>query len=1094
MLIVHRAETADALVGALAEAMAVAPEDPLATEVIVVPTRGIERWVSQSLATIPVGGRPAPGITANVDFRSPRRFFAQVLETVVGSDDHPWRRTKVTWSVLSVLDDFIDDPDFASIRAFVADPDAHIANRLVAADKIAGLFTRYIRESPAMIRSWARGEDTGPAELPLPEDHVWQSHLWRAVRADLGAASLAERIDEITSELANSPDRLSLPDRVFLYGFTAVPEGELRLLSAVAASRDVHLFVLHPSDTAWERLSGTDDEPRNPLLRSWGRDSDRLRGLLATMPVDLDRHYPTPPATGDTLLARLQARVRNDVADQDETPFVAGDVSVQVHACHGLSRQVDVARDAILHALAADPTLEPRDVVIMCPDVETFAPLIEAAFHPDIQDGIGIPDIRIRIADRAPAAANPLADLALRLVSLARTRMTASAVIEMFELEPVRRRFRLDDDAVASLVGLIDDARVSWGFDAEHRSDLGLADRPERTWHEALDRLAAGAFLSDRTVGTVGGVLPTSGLEGGDLEKVSLLFEILYRLDATCRAMATPGSPAVWQERVLGAVDALGLSDWDGSWQRPALAADLEDLFGAHAAATDMQLSVDEVEFLLEDLRRTRPSTANHRTGDLTVCTLVPMRSVPHRVVCLLGMDDGRFPRNPLFDGDDLLAGIDLAGARDTASEDRQLLLDALLAAAERLIVTFTGRDERTNAPVPPAVPIAELLEEINAAAPELEGVPASRAVTTRHPLQPFDPANFIAGGLAPAVWGFDRHMAAGAEALSAPHLAPVAESFGPPPPRPEVVELADLRTFLAHPVKFFVDKRLGFTMRDRSDPRDDRLPVELDGLGRWGVGDRLLSDAVAGIDPSATLAALGGSGLLPVGSLADAVVDGVAGEVDELLDLASEHGLGADAGKAVTIDLVLPDGIRLSGLVPRVTTLGLEQVQFSNCKPKHILAMYVDLLAVTAAEPERNAKAVLLTRGPTLVEMEAPADLEERRQWALERLGVLVDLLCRGLSEPIPLFCNTSHAFASGLRPWDVEKAWSDDYNFDKEYDDSHHVLAFGGALSYLEVAAFTVPDDEKAEGWPRGGNRFEVLARRLWSPIFAAYRRDEE
>ncbi len=1090
MLTVHRSETARGLVGGLAEVLADHPSDPLTGELIVVPTRGIERWLTQELSLISVGGRPAPGITANIDFRFPGSFFSYLATTVDDSDIDRWARRSLMWDVLAVLDDHLDGPLFLPVRAFVSS-ESPPANRMVAAERIAGLFARYDHEYPAMLRAWSAGADTGPAGDELSEVHRWQPILWRAVRASIGVPCLGERIDDIAKALANDPGILDLPDRVSLYGFTAVSEGDLKLLIALAQSRDTHLFVLHPSDRAW--VSPAPDGPRNGLLRSWGRNAEHLRSQLETLEVDRFIDHAVPPADESTLLGRLQARIRADSDQSTAGSLDAFDRSVQIHSCHGPSRQVEVVRDAILHALAEDPTLEPRDVLIMCPDVEAFAPLIEAAFHADLADGVGIPHIRVRIADRAPAAVNPLADLVARVVALGRSRAAASELIEFLDLAPVRARFWLDDDRVSSLVALTSGLSVRWGFDGSHRSIHGLDGRPEFTWASGLDRLAAGAFLSDRSVGTVKGVAPLGGVETGELDAASTLFEMINRFQYVCAGMREPANPTTWRERLLEAADLLGATDWDGAWQRPALIRDLERLLPE--APADQVLSIDEVEVVLEDLRRTRATTTNHRTGDLTVCTLMPMRSVPHRVVCLVGMDDGRFPRNPLVDGDDLLGRLEAPGLRDAARQDRQLLLDALMAAEERLIVTFSGRDERTNAPLPPAVPIAELLEEIDdIASPDSEGVRASNRVTLAHPLQPFNPINFMAGAITDGIWGFDRHMAAGARALTTAATELPGEEYAEWEP-PDVIDLADLRAFLEHPVRSFVVTRMAVRYYDPDGLRDDRIPLELDALQKWGVGDALLKAELAGADREAVFESLAAEGRVPVGALAAGLFEEVCADVDAIVDAARSEGVGTELGDAVHVDLILPSGKNLVGTVPAVTSLGIERVTFSKARPKQKLAVWVDLLAASATLAERSLEGVLVGKGDKggadVTRWSAPA-APDSADWAIQRLDELVDLYLRGMADPLPLFCETSYEFAASSNEDKIRDAWLT-WGGWGEATDRHHRAIFGDGREYEDLLVFDVPADEQGGDWPAGDNRFEVLARRLWFPIFEATMTDE-
>jgi exodeoxyribonuclease V gamma subunit len=274
----------------------------------------------------------------------------------------------------------------------------------------------------------------------------------------------------------------------------------------------VHLLLLHPSPALWARVAAVTGDgpavvrragdptaslPENRLLASWGQDARELQLVLARGGEAEDHHHPTPVPEG-TLLARLQADVRADrrrpgpppAGAQDlRPPLDPGDRSVQVHACHGRARQVEVLRDTILHLLAEDPALEPRDVIVMCPDIETFAPLIQATFGAgeaaDEDDELEAlppevrpPDLRVRLADRALRQTNPVLGVVAQLLDLADGRLTASQVLDLADREPVRRRFRLDDDDLVRIERWVAASGVRWGLDAQHRAPFQLSAVP----------------------------------------------------------------------------------------------------------------------------------------------------------------------------------------------------------------------------------------------------------------------------------------------------------------------------------------------------------------------------------------------------------------------------------------------------------------------------------------------------------------------------------------------------------------------------------------------------------------------------------------
>jgi exodeoxyribonuclease V gamma subunit len=462
-------------------------------------------------------------------------------------------------------------------------------------------------------------------------------------------------------------------------------------------------------------------------------------------------------------------------------------------------------------------------------------------------------------------------------------------------------------------------------------------------------------------------------------------------------------------------------------------------------------------------------------------------------VVAVLGLDDGAFPRTTAPDGDDVLARAPAVGDQDGRSEDRQLLLDALGAATDAFLVTYSGRDERTNEVRPPAVPLGELLDAIDATVRLSDGGAARDAVVIHHPLQPFDARNFTAGALVPGrPWGFDRVALDGARAAAGRRTPAPPLLAGPlPPVRAEVVELDDLVRFVQHPVRAFLRQRLGLAGRADDDEPADGLPVELDALARWGVGQRVLEALRAGADPATCRAAELARGLVPPGALGIRVVDGVlptAAAIAAVATAAVDQGFDASS---IQVDVTVA-GTALVGTVPDVVGDVVRSVTFSRVAPRHRLASWVRLLAATASHPGRPLRAVTVGRGPrgTVAEVTVPAPGADRAVTVLE---ALVDLHRRGLCEPLPLFGETSAAWAAARcrdRPAGAaaRRQWESTWDWEREDRDPEHVLVHGGPLPWAAVLALPVAPGESGPGWAADeATRFGRLARRLWDDLLA-------
>ncbi len=828
--------------------------------------------------------------------------------------------------------------------------------------------------------------------------------------------------------------------------------------------------------------------PVNRLLASWGRDARELQLVVAAVGANVDHHHELGGTDEHTLLARIQADVREDrqppgpplPGERDPRPALAPeDRSVQVHACHGRARQVEVLRDAVLHLLADDPTLEPRDVIVMCPDIETFAPLIQATFGGEEQT----PDLRVRLADRSLRQTNPVLGVVSELMALADQRATASQLLDLAAREPVRRRFAFDDDDLSRMQDWVADSGIRWGFDAAHREPFKLGTISANTWRKGLDRILVGVAMTEEDRRRFGDVLPLDDVESGAIELAGRLAEYVDRVQTAVDELKSAKPISAWAGAIASAADALTATSERDAWQLRELQRILDDVVAESGeemvTRAGAELELADVRALLADRLRGRPTRANFRTGHLTVCTLVPMRSVPHRVVCILGLDDGEFPRRARRDGDDLMLQDPHVGDRDPRTEDRQMLLDALMAATERLIITFTGNDERTNLRRAPAVPVGELLDIVDRTVSSERG-PARDQVLIRHPLQPFDPRNFTPGKLVPTgPWGFDPQALAGARALKGPRAEPGPFLPAPLPPLSDrIVELDRLVRFVERPVRALLRDRIGINLSESFEEIEDAMPVELDRLEEWAVGQRMLEGMLAGASAHDCMRAEIARGLLPPQELARRPLAQIRDVVEQL---AAEAGAISDGTPdSLDVNLELPDGRTLAGTVTGVSGGTVRTVSYSRVRPRERLRAWVRLLALIASRPERPFDAVVIGRSrPDTWNAEVTVaripplgeDADSRRRAALEQLAVVLELYDRGMREPLPLACETSAAYAQHGE-LAAGKAWTSSFDYDKEDRQPEHLLVYGGQIGFEELLAQPL---------------FRDYAHRLWDGLLA-------
>jgi exodeoxyribonuclease V gamma subunit len=1061
----HHARTADQLVETLVSLWSEPREDPFDFDLAVVPGPGFQRWLSQQLAT--VGGQP--GICAGVDFTS-----LPALERRLAGPDDPWRPERLAWLVQRVATG-AEDPALAVLQAHLA------ASRegFTAGHRIARQFASYARYRPSMLAAWAEGADTGLDGAPLGAN-TWQPHLWRLLAAELGDDPLARR-SALLERLGAAPVP-ALARRVAVLAPRHLDPSTLALLEAIDHHHRVDVVPLTPSPVRLGASAGADLRraevtrlPGHPLNESLAVVADEVARLLPPA-------APSPdPLAPNTLLGWLQDDVR---ADRQPTrrPLGVDDRSVRVHLSHGRDRQVEVLREVLTGLLAADPALEPRDVVVLTPDVDAFDPLVGAAFTPPAGAAVHPAQrFRVQVADRSVAQVNPMVTLLLDLLRLPDGRIEASTLLELCARPGIAQRFGFVAESRERLVDLVDRSGIRWGLSQAQREGYGLKAFPQNTWFAGLQRMLLGVTLAETDLISAGTVLPLDDVESSDVELVGGLTELVGRLARLVAELGRPATLADWAERCRAGLASLVELPFDQEWQLGDVWAGLARLAEHGGEAGNSTVGRHAAVRAIEQEFFSSPARGAFGNGSLIVAGLASLRQVPHRVVVLLGWDADRYPRSGRRHGDDLLGIQPRVGEPSVALDDRQVLLDAILAARETLVVVAQGRSEATNEPVPLAAPIAELLEALDETAETADGKGAGAAVTVQHPLQPFDTRYFDPAH--PELASADplAHRAALAS-LAEPVVAALASPLGPLPVKDlsTGVSLDDLTGYFTHPARALLRGRTGISLGDEQQSSDS-IPIEPDHLERWQIGNRILGRLRAGHDEDAVKRAEWLRGDVPPFELGNTLLDGVLTEA-----LRSVREVPADLPEPRLHDLALTVPVPGHGQVPlvgRVASYGTEllQVEFSSLQPRHRLTAWLRLLALTAAVPgDWQARVVGKGRRAMLV---APP-----QEAARGLLGRYLALYALGMSQPLPALPRIGAAWA-GYRvshrdpgdrlvsrqnfkrcwEWECDAYWNRFFTFPELLD--------------LPVAGVAVPDAD-----PRERTLVGALATCIWEPLLAA------
>lgn len=1118
------------------------PLGPLEEEVILVQSNGMAEWVKMEMARI-------AGVCAATRVELPSRFLWRTYRQVLGSEavpgESPLDKIPMVWRLMHLLPTHLGQPRFAPVAGFLTgnEPD----RMLQLAYQLADLFDQYQNYRADWLQAWARGDDhlilAHGAHAEIPAEQRWQPELWRALLQTLDdrqrqsiRPQLQQRVIEVlqsTAPLANPVAR-----RVVVFGMSQIPWTTLQALAALSSRSQVMLAIPNPCQYYWgDIMDGREllhaqrrRQPlrkglelstlpleamhahAHPLLAAWGRqgrdfirqldyfdDAEKARQQFALARIDL---FDETVESADTpLLQQVQNRIRDLVplSEHGAAAIAPKDQSIVFHSAHSTVRELEILHDQLLYLLAdrnGPAPLDPRDIIVMVPDIAQVAPAIRAVFGQyKRHDARYIP---FDIADMGAKSDSPLMGAMDWLLHLPSQRCRLSELVGLLEVGPIASRFGIAPESLPQLTAWMAGAGIRWGLNGEHRVDLGLGACGEQNsaWfglRRMLLGYASGAVPADAPSSRWEAIEPYPQVGGLDAELAGALAHLLQALLAWWQVASHAAPPALWAERfrqllaelvqcetdpdkqALRALEA-GLVTWQEACEQAGFASEIP-----LAVARSAWLEAVEIPSLNQ----------RFRAGGVTFCTLMPMRAIPFEVVCLLGMNDGDYPRRGARSDFDLmgLPGNSRPGDRSRRDDDRQLMLEALLSARQVFYVSWCGHSVRDNSEQPPSVLVSQLRDYLTAG----WGKEVVTQRTTQHPLQPFSRRYFDADS---PLFTFAREWRS-AHGPVAPEDAeaavlPAGQPLAPLVPSPKVpLTVAQLTQFLRNPVKAFFRHRLQVAFDEMQQANADDERFGIDALEQYDLLGQLLATAAAQPDPAQAqtsvaraLATLRHAGELPLRvfgdleqhTLQEALATMLAAwqvEIARFPHTAQRRSVRLQEGALVLEDWI--DHLRSSDAPQEpasqnfpsraVAWLELQPSKLLAkvrkdyvARPEKLLAAWVRTLAIAASGTV--AHGILVGRDGVVEIPPFPKDQ------ALARLKDLLQLWLEGMNGPLPL-------------PPKTAVAWVAKKDAATAYEGGHQSSGEGQEACLARV----FPDYATlvADG------RFETLARTIYAPLLA-------
>jgi exodeoxyribonuclease V gamma subunit len=1011
---------------------------PLEHEDIVVLSNGMARWIYMELAA-------RHGISAGLNFSFPNDLLDRCFRAVnaVNGEFSQFTPDVMTWRIASLLPELAKKREFDQVAAYLGN--AGDDRRTLQLSRIlADIFDQYTIFRPEMILEWDKGGGEG-----------WQPLLWRAVtsgcRGMHRAALLAEFGIQIKQCAINST---ALPSRISLFGISYLPPFHLEALRLLSARCDVTCYLLNPCGQYWGNIVSNRDRSRlalqskipmdaieyyetgNPLLSSLGTLGQEFFETLLEYGFECDQlDDESREEEKASLLATIQSDILNlhdRTAEGTKCVLSAADRSLQIHSCHGPMREMEILYDNLLSMFDELENLEPRQIVVMIPDIESYATHISAVFGS--RSG-GRPPLPYTIADRSIRRESPFIDSFLALLELSSSRFGVNEVLGILETPSVMARFSMSDEEMASIRSWLRGSGVRWGLDEMHRAELGFPPFADFSWQAGLDRLFLGYAMAPDPIGTFNSILPYPAIGGRQATALGKLAEFMKNVRHIHSCFAAKHTLSKWKE-ILSEAAASMLASKDTADNGPTqLARALNTLSESQTrSGFDRPIALDAVRDSLIRTLTQGGGGYGFMSGAITFCAMLPMRSIPMRVVCLAGMNDGQFPRTSRQPGFSLMSGARRRGDRSLRDEDRYLFLEALMSAEERLCISYVGQSNRDNSLITPSVLVSELEEYVRSGF-VIGETGESPSIRRLHRLQGFSDAYFTGSNDT----GFFSYDLENFEALEARRLTGLkrrsfmTDTLSPDTTLTNLLDIRQLKRFLSNPAAAFLENRLKVYPFNPDEEPDEREPFSVDRLSGYALEQELVSQILAGGAKDNCYFTARSRCILPPLSAGKVAFDSAWRKSQAFADIVTKH---MDKPlKSLDISLNL-DISHLLGVLKEIQSNRHLRWRCASLKGKDRLSIWIEHLLLNTLKLDGYPRSSMMITNNLILEL-PPLDN------ALEILTDLLELYAEGMQRPLPFFPQSSWIFLSdGMNKAEIE--WRGDQNSEVPGESSNPSMAF--------------------------------------------------
>lgn len=1059
------------------------PVSPLTPEIIMVQSQGMQKWLSLRLSE-------KFGSWVSFKYLFPNKFLDAIFTAALGlppaTSRDPFNRDQLSWLLMKELGRIRANstPEFSDISKYLEnDPDGLKIWQL--ATRIAYTFDQYLTFRFDYITAWENENshsdiDRSPDDSDFSKNWRWQEKLWGIIKKNIDAKHRIEHFHDLISAIKKKEPtkQNALPARAIVFGIPILPPLHVDVLSAISSACPIHMFLLYPTklpdDIDIRQMTSKSKEyskNQNTLLESLGSlGYGFLQELYKKNDIIFKKFFIENDEKNRSLLCTLQHNIlHNKTTGCDH--HANGDSSISIVSCHSPMREIEVLRDYLLEILntPAGPRID--EILVMTPEIERYTPYIDAVFSSSD------PAIPYTISDRSLKVEHIGIAAFLAILDFASSRFEVSSVLDLLEKKPLQKRLKIVDEDLSVIRKWIEDTRIRWGFNAREKECFDIPPTAENTWKAGIERMLLGFAMPDAAF--FDGIVPYDEIEGSLADLLGKISRFIHDLHDFTKIVSKPHTLTDWHKI---------LSEWTSQFFEMNDESNSQYHFIENALSNLSSISTSTgftqpvhfrvVRAYLDSILAENTSAHNFLSGKLTFCAMLPMRSIPFKVICLIGMNDGIFPRQDSNIAFDLMIKKPRPGDRSLRDEDRYLFLESIISAKEKIYISYTGQSIVDSNEIPPSVVVSELVDYFN----KHIRLSDANSIVIKHPLQPFSKRYFTGD----SVFSYSKQNLETARML----VQPIREQLPPfidgkiSEPVFKDISLDELHSFLENPARYFLQRGLGLRFRREMNVIEDDEPFFIDSRSGYQIKSLLLEDLLktraTGDFKDRAFQKYRALGFLPHGNVGAASFEKLHNEISDIVQKALKYRFEKSLSPVLLKLEIESTATLLKGILHDVYEKFQTILRPGNINAKVILKGWIYHLALCAQENDHLPKKTVLIGSsstyPTIKDVFMFRPLEHS---AAKRH--LSDLAVLALTHEVELFhfipeCSLAyHMKYMGKKDKlaaveSAKKKWSSNYEgIYTEKNDPYQNLCFG-----------KLPDELLF------GKRFQENAINIFTPIF--------